>query len=398
MLPTITEQNITEQLSITSQQLNTDLSELRGALSRAKPVCQGLGLGAADELIADLQDELNEFERAVHTNSLRPIPGDTIEKGTEELTSSSKTINQSVAQLVSAAAQGNEIFTDKAARDMAHNLKSFTSSVRTIAATSGDPNVQLRIIHSGQDVLMHSARLVEEAQKSLQTVGVTPGLQNASKNIAAALNQTVNCLPGQKDVDSAITNIIEWTASINSGHFPHTDKSYGELQQELNTAAANLNEASSVVVSSVRSPAHLASSSKDFSSAFHELLEVSMEMAGQTPDTDIRGQMVHSLKNVSTNSSTLLTTAKSLSADPYLPNGKNQLATAARAVTDSINHLVNVCTSAAPGQNECDNAVRRIQAMKHLLDNPTEPVNDCSYYDALDSVIEKSKVLGMYSL
>lgn len=201
------------------------------------------------------------------------------------------------------------------------------------------------------------------------------------------------CL-GQRDVDSAITNIIEWTATINSGRFPHTNKTYGELQQELNTAAANLNEASSVVVSSVKSPIQLSSSSKDFSAAFQDLLQVSMEMAGQTQDTDIRGQMVHSLKNVSTTSSTLLTTAKYLSADPYLPNGKNQLAAAARAVTDSINHLVNVCTSAAPGQNECDNAIRKIQAMRPLLEGPTEPINDCTYYEALDSVIDKSKVLG----
>lgn len=104
--------------------------------------------------------------------------------------------------------------------------------------------------------------------------------------------------------------------------------------------------------------------------------------------------MVHSLKSVSTTSSALLTTAKSLSADPNLPNGKNQLAAAARAVTDSINYLVNVCTSAAPGQNECDNAVRQIKAMRHLLDNPTEPINDSSYYEALDTVIEKSKILG----
>lgn len=121
---------------------------------------------------------------------------------------------------------------------------------------------------------------------------------------------------------------------------------------------------------------------------------MSMEMAGQTPDTQVRGQMVHSLKSISTASSTLLTTAKSVSADPNLPNGKNQLAAAARAVTDSINHLLDVCTSAAPGQSECDNAVRNIQAMKPLLDNPNEPVSEASYYECLDSVMERSKVLG----
>lgn len=100
----------------------------------------------------------------------------------------------------------------------------------------------------------------------------------------------MGCLPGQKDVDTAITNIIEWSATIDSNNFPPTNKSYGELQQELNTAAANLNEASSSVVHSVHSPIQLASTSKDFASAYHELLMVSMEMAGQTSETSVRGK------------------------------------------------------------------------------------------------------------
>lgn len=99
----------------------------------------------------------------------------------------------------------------------------------------------------------------------------------------------MSCLPGQRDVDTAITNIIEWSSSINTSMFPPTNKSYGELQQELNYAAANLNEASSNVVESVHSPVHLASSSKDFASAYQELLLVSMEMAGQTSDVSVRG-------------------------------------------------------------------------------------------------------------
>ena len=32
-----------------------------------------------------------------------------------------------------------------------------------------------------------------------------------------------------------------------------------------------------------------------------------------------------------------------------------------RAVTESINHLIDVCTVSSPGQKECDNALRRIQ-------------------------------------
>lgn len=116
-------------------------------------------------------------------------------------------------------------------------------------------------------------------------------------------------------------------------------------------------------------------------------------MAGQT-QAETRSQMVVSLKNVSITSSKLLTTAKAVAADPNAPNAKNQLSAAARAVTDSINYLVDVCTSTAPGQNECDNAIRNIQSMRSLLDHPSEPVSDATYFECLETVMEKSKSLG----
>ena len=60
-------------------------------------------------------------------------------------------------------------------------------------------------------------------------------------------------------------------------------------------------------------------------------------------------------------SSKLMVAAKSVSADPNAPNARNLLAQAARAVTESINNLFDICTQAAPGQKECDNALRQIQ-------------------------------------
>lgn len=351
-------------------------------------------------MIESLKDELDEFERALNAHALRPLPGETPERSAYQLNTSSKAVNQGLAQLLGAASQGNEMYTAQAARETAHGLRALTSAVRGVAATSENPETQKNIIHSAQDVIKHSVRLVEETKLNLQspTVGVSAELATVAKNVSNALGRTVSCLPAQKDLDHTITEIRQWTSIVESGRFPSTNKSYGQLQQELNNAAANLNEASTEVVTSVESPVQLASSSKEFGAAYHDLLNVSMEMAGQTRDTEVRGQMVHSLKNVSTVSSTLLTTAKSVSADPHLPNGKNQLAAAARAVTDSINHLLDVYTSATPGQTECDNAIRNIQAMKPLLNNPSEPVNDFSYYECLDSVMEKSKLLGEYSL
>lgn len=73
--------------------------------------------------------------------------------------------------MISATAQGNEMYTSQAARDTAHSLKNLTNAVRTVAATSNNIDVQRKILSAGQHVLAHSAKLVNEAQKSLQTVG-----------------------------------------------------------------------------------------------------------------------------------------------------------------------------------------------------------------------------------
>lgn len=55
-----------------------------------------------------------------------------------------------VAQLLSATSQGNEMYNSQAARDTAHSLRNFTGAVRCIAATSTSPDLQRKIIHSGE--------------------------------------------------------------------------------------------------------------------------------------------------------------------------------------------------------------------------------------------------------
>ena len=57
-------------------------------------------------------------------------------------------------------------------------------------------------------------------------------------------------------------------------------------------------------------------------------------------------------------------------------------------------YYLDTCTTAAPGQKECDSALREIQAAATLLDTPNEPVNDNSYFQCLDAVMEKSTQLG----
>ncbi|XP_054280659.1 talin-2 isoform X2 [Macrosteles quadrilineatus] len=393
VVPTVKDQAAVMQLSDSSTALGTALSELRSAADRAKDACGSvLELDAATDIVTSLKDETVQLLHAAERGQLRPLPGDTVDSTT--VGSAAKNVNSNIAQMVSAAAQGNEMYTALAARDTAHSLRDLTHSVRAVAASTQNRETQQRLVVTTEEVLERSLILIEEARRTLHDQNNLDSLTQAAKKVTQSLKDCISALPGQRAVDTAIDSIHAASAALERGEFPVSDKPYGQLQAELNTAAASVSDASTEVVSAVRSPQHLERASGKFGHAVGDILGVGMEMAGQTKDTEVRGQMVVSLKNVSMVSSKLLVTAKHVAADPGAPNAKNQLASAARAVTDSVNYLVDVCTSAAPGQKECDNAIRNIQAMRPLLDNPSEPISDASYFDCLDTVMDKSKSLG----
>lgn len=236
---------------------------------------------------------------------------------------------------------------------------------------------------------------LKQAVEELRVAAV-PSLRSQTKiSITETMTEHMNgSSPPPKEIDDSIMWIGQVSEVLYSNNLPKTDKTYTQLQQELHSTAISMSTATNEVISSVNSPKQLASASKQMGSAFSNLVEVGMEIVGSTPEKEVREQMLSSLKTVSASSSQLLSTAKTVSEDPDAFDAKMQLTNAARAVTESINNLIDVCTSAAPGQKECNNAVRNIQAMKPLLNNPVEPINDSSYFECLDTIMDKSMSLG----
>ncbi|PIK38707.1 putative talin-1 isoform X6 [Apostichopus japonicus] len=252
-----------------------------------------------------------------------------------------------------------------------------------------------------------SVRLLEEAKAALENPNNPENQQRlaqVAKAVSQALNNCMNCLPGQRDVDMAIRSVLEGSKGLMSGkdfenELPENalSRSYQDHQNALNQAAQGLNEASVELVSASRgTPEQLSSAAIKFSKDFQELMDAGVGMARTAPleNKEAQGQMVGSLKGISVSSSKLLLAVKAMSVDPNAPNAKNQLAAAARAVTDSINQLLNTFMQSAPGQKECDNALRQIQAVKSILDNINEPINDWSYFECQDHVMAQSKALG----
>ena len=73
-----------------------------------------------------------------------------------------------MAQLMTAAAQGNDSYTGIAARDTASALKVLANAVRGVAATSDEPKDQQAILKAAKLVMQESANLIEEAKRALE--------------------------------------------------------------------------------------------------------------------------------------------------------------------------------------------------------------------------------------
>ncbi|NXB73674.1 TLN1 protein, partial [Donacobius atricapilla] len=397
-VPTITDQASAMQLSQCAKNLATALAELRTAAQKAQEACGPLEIDSALGLVQSLERDLQEAKAAARDGKLKPLPGETMEKCAQDLGNSTKAVSSAIAHLLGEVAQGNENYTGIAAREVAQALRSLSQAARGVAANTSDPQAQSTMLECASDVMDKANNLIEEARKAVAKPGDPESQQRlaqVAKAVSQALNRCVNCLPGQRDVDAAIRMVGEASKRLLSDSFPPSTKSFQEAQSQLNQAAAGLNQSANELVQASRgTPQDLAKSSGKFGHDFNEFLQAGVEMASQSPNKEDQAQVVSNLKSISMSSSKLLLAAKALSADPAAPNLKNQLAAAARAVTDSINQLITMCTQQAPGQKECDNALRELETVKELLENPTQTVNDMSYFNCLDSVMENSKVLG----
>uniref|UniRef100_A0A8C2WH51 Talin 2 n=1 Tax=Cyclopterus lumpus TaxID=8103 RepID=A0A8C2WH51_CYCLU len=282
--------------------------------------------------------------------------------------------------------------------ETAQALRTLAQAARGVSASTKEPQAAAAMLDSAQCVMEGSAMLIHEAHQALVHPGDAESQQRlaqVAKAVSHSLNNCVNCLPGQKDVDMALRSIGEASKKLLVDILPPCSKAFQEAQSDLNHTAAELNHSAGEVVHSSRgSSSQLATASGKFSQDFDEFLDAGIEMAGHTQSKDDQIQVIGNLKNISMASSKLLLAAKSLSVDPGAANAKNLLAVAARAVTESINQLITLCTQQAAGQKECDNALRELEAVRGLLDNPNEPVNELSYFECIESVMENSKVLG----
>jgi len=93
-------------------------------------------------------------------------------------------------------------------------------------------SVLSRIILNAEEVMERSLLFLDEARKA---VAYGPGkydvrtLSQCGKRVQQSIDDTINCLPSQKDVDEAINIINEASQILAMGEFPPSSRPYGYI-------------------------------------------------------------------------------------------------------------------------------------------------------------------------
>ena len=279
-----------------------------------------------------------------------------------------------MAQMLTAAAQGNEVYTGIASKETLSALRTFANAIRAIVACSSNNRpYQEKLIDAARLVLQQSVTLVHEACQALaQPAEASQRLAQIARSIAQSLYECVNCLPGQKDIDEAIKRVSACASALSTGQFP-SGNNIQQTQAELNESALALNQATNqIVIDSRKGSQLLSQSAYNFSDAFTVFFQNGMALASkeQVANED-RAHLAVSLKEVHANANKLLQSAKLCVADPSASHGRQQLAAAVKQVTESINAVVNLCLETSNpvlvAQKECDNALRHIETTRTVV-------------------------------
>ncbi|VDN85931.1 unnamed protein product [Brugia pahangi] len=207
-VPSVPEQHVAIHLQSTSQQLSTQLAELRVALNNAKQLNFEMQLAHSEDLIRELDNELIEIGRAAQNGQLTAVPGESAETASSKLASSARQVGSTLTQMVSAVASGDRQHVGASAIEAAQSLRTFVSAVHGICSTRKDTTVD-RFIVSARSVVHDSGRVFDKVREQ----ATSQQLNDATKQVAVSLRQCLSCLPDTQHVERAVSQIKSFRVS-----------------------------------------------------------------------------------------------------------------------------------------------------------------------------------------
>ncbi|TKR83174.1 hypothetical protein L596_016804 [Steinernema carpocapsae] len=372
----VSEQSFASKLQQDSQQLSTQLAELRVALNNAQQLNFERQLTHSEDLIRELDHELVEIGRAGRAQQLKPIPGESAERASSSLMNAARQVSSTLAQLVSAATSDDHQHVGASAVDAAQSLRTFTRvSTKCAPREETLPWTNSLLLPAR---LSDSGRVFDRVREQSHQSQLT----EATRSVTNSLRQVLSHLPENVHIDRAIE-------TIRSVDHVREHRTPVELRQ----AASKLIEATSDLVVNMRAPQQAAAvdvfvkSYTDFHTAVREAIAVQQEpqqrQINETYLMKAREEAVNVLVRMGASASE----SSNVTHTQALTQSTHEL-------THTVNTLVENVSRESPWQRECDSALRQIASVRHHLEQALLPVNNDTYYESLDVVTEQSKRLG----
>jgi talin len=378
-VPSITEQNIASRLHTTSQDLNSQLAELRVALNNAQQSNFEQQLDHTEHLIRELDQELKEIELSSQRGGLQPLPGETSERAGASLHRAAREVSSSLATLISAANVNDRQNVGQSVFETSQALRGFTNAVHGVVSTRSDVHVRDFIVNA-RSVVHDSGRVFDRVREESNP----QILDEAARQVSVSLRQTLACLPDNAHIEKAIEEIRRIDASPIAAHLPPID---------IRHAAAKVIEATSDLVTNVRAPQQ-AGSVEVFVHTYRDFHTSVVQHIQSEPDDRQRHAIREQLDGARDESINVLVRFSAAAADAGNATHTQGLTQSARALQNVVSVIVDRVTTESPWARECDNALRQIQSMRPLLDQASLPINRHTFYESLDSVTDRARLLG----
>ncbi|VDK38281.1 unnamed protein product [Taenia asiatica] len=418
MVPTIGDPAVQSTLDNSTSQMVVAVETLKACLARASPIARQLQMDGALASLLRTVREAEELEDLAKAGTLTALPDDKVEdrhrilkvsirdaqNATNEVTSAVDSLEQDYATPQSPNCDQGEDWLGSSANRLAGAMSDLLRSTRSCLVTedrpidSGGASTACAAAQLAYQ-LVCEARKLEALQPSVSSPDQQADVLESNRNVAvnckligenlnrALFECLLKALPGQKElseasdlVDRRRKELVRFADNPTVFEYPIEETRVERTQSEFTGAAVEFNQATADLTSCY-TPSNFRRSSVRFAGAYETLVDKGLQLSRAKSPKDPTGpQLINGLVEVSDRSSEMLEDAKQVCSQPEAESLRQKLHLAARSVTDSISHLLSVSVSGVvPGVADCDAELRRLEAMRPLLECPDRPTNQHTY-------------------
>ncbi|TPX69668.1 hypothetical protein SpCBS45565_g02300 [Spizellomyces sp. 'palustris'] len=379
------------------KQCADDIRDLEKAFALAEEASAGLELESALYSLKAYHDEL--MAASSNPDVLVPLDGYSVETSQMELLGAVKSLQHTITQVLGAVQQGNEKITGTAATDAVAALQALSFAALALSAAESDLVLRRDLLGAANGVANSLSSLLTRTKDALEDPTTRSEFEALAAQTSNAIESLTGYLPGQKELDKTIFGIRGRLAAIDNQGLSTgvpAGGSFQTAQTKLQTAATGLSVAANALVSASRgSPIELQQNATAFMVAFYKLGDASGTYAAATQDQAVAGRLLQLLHDLGGSCERMLGFTKTSATDPSNSILRNQLMNATKGVGDSINQLLEVCSAAAPGHKECNNALQALNVALSKLDAVNDAtVNQDTYSETVGKSSAGSKTLA----